>query len=98
MASSAPATLRFRPELPHLVHVVGDTGHSERERTDRSDLVPCLEASAIGVFDEQAECLVEIGRREQHRKPLVLHELRHDLPQFAPRKRIDADRRFIEDE
>ncbi len=40
--------------------------------------------------------LVEVGGAEQDRQSLIVHELEDDVPQFAARQRIDADRRLVE--
>ena len=40
--------------------------------------------------------LIEIGGAQQHGQALIVHQLAHDLPQLAPRQRIDADRRLVE--
>jgi hypothetical protein len=40
--------------------------------------------------------LIEIGGRDEHGRLLLAHELEDDLPQFVPRQRVDAGRRFVE--
>ena len=41
---------------------------------------------------------VEIGRAHQHGEALLAHQPYDDVPQFAARQRIDADRRLVEQE
>src|ERR1700751_4709574 len=40
--------------------------------------------------------LVQIGRAQQDRKPFILDQMENDVPELAPRQRIDADRRLVE--
>lgn len=40
--------------------------------------------------------LFHVRRADEHGKALLTHELLQDLPELAARQRVDADRRFIE--
>ncbi len=40
--------------------------------------------------------LVQVRGADQHRQALVVDEVQDDLPQLAPRQRVDADRRLVE--
>ena len=40
--------------------------------------------------------LVQVGGREQHAHALAFHQPVHDLPQLAPRHRVDADGRLVQ--
>ncbi len=40
--------------------------------------------------------LVQVGCADQHRQALVVDQLPDDLPEVPPRQRIDANRRFIQ--
>src|SRR5215813_595432 len=40
--------------------------------------------------------LVQIGRAQQDREPFILDEMENNVPELAPRQRIDADRRLVE--
>ena len=40
--------------------------------------------------------LFHVRRADEHGKALLAHELLQDLPKLATRQRVDADRRFIE--
>src|SRR5215831_2345481 len=40
--------------------------------------------------------LVQIGRAQQNGEPFILDEMENDVPELAPRQRIDADRRLVE--
>src|SRR6516225_2102032 len=40
--------------------------------------------------------LVQIGRAQQDREPFILDEMKNDVPELAPRQRIDANRRLVE--
>ena len=57
----------------------------------RQHLALCKHDDVVAAFG-----LVEIGCAEQHRQALVVDQLQDDLPQFAARQRIDADRRLVQ--
>src|SRR5215472_6045016 len=40
--------------------------------------------------------LVQVGRAQQDREPFILDEMENDVPELAPRQRINADRRLVE--
>src|SRR5262249_42622674 len=40
--------------------------------------------------------LVQIGRAQQDREPFILDKMKNDVPELAPRQRINADRRLVE--
>ena len=77
----------------------GEEGAPGRDLGDR--LRRTLRQHRALVHDDRvlaALRLVQIGGADQHRQALVVDEMQDDLPQLAPRQRVDADRRLVEEQ
>ena len=59
----------------------------------RQHLAPVKDGDMLATFG-----LVEVRRAQEHRQPLIVNKFENDVPQFAARQRVDADRRLVEQE
>ena len=77
---------------------VSDEAAARGQLRDLAAAGPATSTSPLVQHDDAAAALglVEIGRAEQHGQALLVHQVADDLPQLAPRQRIDADRRLVE--